>query len=236
MDMSAVRRLIIICAGGRAGEVSSYLRDIQQTGESIVIEGYVDDHRFDAVFEGAPILGGIEQLRKLVDTNRDREIHYLTAIGDNRARADLVRRIEALGVANLKPWTLRHPTSIIGHAVDIGAGSCIAPSAVITAHARIGEHCIVNVMSSISHDSTLESFVNVNAGVSIGAHVTLGEGSFIGSGATVTNDIQVGEWSVIGAGAVVTDDVPSHVTVAGAPARIVQRHGRGARQSMLMLK
>jgi len=236
MDERAVLRLVIVCAGGRASEVASYLRDLQIAGQKMVVLGYVDDHRFDTRFEGAPILGGVGQIGGLLDRHQDQQIHYLTAISDNRARADLVRRIEQLGAPNLKPWILCHPTAIVGQSVEIGEGTCIAPSAVITAHATIGEHCMVNVMSSISHDTVLESFVNVNAGVSIGAHVTLGQGSFVGAGATVTNDIQIGEWSVIGAGAVVTDDVPSHVTVAGAPARIVQRHGRGMRQSLLMFK
>lgn len=236
MDERAVLRLVIVCAGGRASEFASYLRDLQIAGERVVVQGYVDDHRFDTTFEGAPILGSVGQLGAFLDRHHDQQHHYLTALSDNRARADLVRRVEELGAPNLKPWTLRHPTAIIGHSVEIGVGTCIAPLAVITAHATIGEHCIVNAMSSISHDTVLESFVNVSAGVSIGAHVTLGQGSSVGAGATITSDIQVGEWSVIGAGAVVTDDVPSHVTVAGAPARIVQRHGRGARQSLLMFK
>jgi len=200
----------------------------------MVVQGYVDEHRFDTVFEGAPILGGIGQLGAFLDRHHDQQIHYVTAISDNRARADLVRRIDELGAPNLTPWTLCHPSAIVGQSVEIGVGTCIAPSAVVTANTTIGEHCIVNMMSSISHHSVLESFVNVNAGVAIGAHVALGRGSFVGAGATVTGDVQVGEWSVIGAGAVVIDDVPSNVTVAGAPARIVQRHGRGMRQSSHM--
>jgi acetyltransferase EpsM len=236
MDERAVLRLVIVGAGGRASEIASYVRDLQVAGQHVAVQGYVDDHRFDTTFEGAPILGGIGQLGAFVDRHHGQQIHYLTAIGDNRARAGVVRRIEELAAPNLMPWTLCHPTAIVGQSVEIGVGTCIAPSAVITAHATVGEHCIINVMSSISHDTVLESFVNVNAGVSIGAHVTLGQGSFVGAGATVTSDIQVGEWSVIGPGAVVTDDVPSHVTVAGAPARIVQRHGRGTRQSLLMFK
>jgi acetyltransferase-like isoleucine patch superfamily enzyme len=82
----------------------------------------------------------------------------------------------------------------------------------------------------VSHDAILAPLVNVNPGASICAGVRLGEGCTVGAGATVTDDVQVGEWSVICPGAVVIDDVPAHVTVEGAPARIVQRHGRGARQ------
>jgi acetyltransferase-like isoleucine patch superfamily enzyme len=94
-------------------------------------------------------------------------------------------------------------------------------------------HVILNVHSAVFHDSVINAFVNIESGVSIGRRVTLGTGCSIGAGATVTDDVQVGEWSVIGAGAVVEDNVPAHVTVTGAPARIVQRHGRAMRHSRL---
>jgi UDP-perosamine 4-acetyltransferase len=94
-------------------------------------------------------------------------------------------------------------------------------------------HSILNVHSAVFHDSVVSAFVNVESGVSIGRRVTLGTGCSVGAGATVTDDVQVGEWSIVGPGAVVEDNVPAHVTVTGAPARIVQRHGRGMRHSSL---
>jgi sugar O-acyltransferase (sialic acid O-acetyltransferase NeuD family) len=236
MDERATLHLIVVCAGGRATEVASYIQDLQSAGEPIVVQGYVDDHRFDAIFEGAPLLGGVKGLGPFLAARRDRQFVYLIANGDNRTRADLAHRIEELGADNLTPWTLRHPTATIGDSVTVGAGTCVAPSAVITSHASIGDHCIVNAVSAISHDTTIGSFVHVSSGVSIGSYVTLGEGSFVGAGATIVSDIQVGEWSSVAPGAVVTDDVPPHVTVMGAPARIVQRHGRATRTAAFSLK
>ena len=45
---------------------------------------------------------------------------------------------------------------------------------------------------------------------------------WIGSGAIITDGVRVGKGSVVAAGAVVTRDVPSHVVVAGVPAKIVK--------------
>jgi acetyltransferase EpsM len=234
MEPSVPRQLIVVCAGGHASELAAYIRDRQIVGGPIFVRGFVDDHRFEPTYEGAPILGGIEQLGAFLLAHPDDQFSYITAVGDNRARADVVRRVERLGAANLTPWTAQHATAIVGDTVEVGAGTCLGPGAIVTANVTIGEHCILNANSSVSHGSELARFVNVNPGASICADVTLGEGCYIGAGATVTGDVQIGAWSVIGAGSVVTEDVPAHVTVVGAPARIVQRHGRGMRQTTLV--
>jgi len=51
---------------------------------------------------------------------------------------------------------------------------------------------------------------------------------WIGSGAIICDGVRVGQGAVVAAGAVVTKDVPSHVVVAGVPARVVREiDGRG---------
>jgi len=51
----------------------------------------------------------------------------------------------------------------------------------------------------------------------------VGERGLVGAGAVVLPRIRIGADSTIGAGAVVTKDVPAGVTVAGNPARIMNR-------------
>jgi serine O-acetyltransferase len=54
---------------------------------------------------------------------------------------------------------------------------------------------------------------------------TIGDGVFIGAGASVLGPIHVGDRARIAAGAVVVSDVPAGATVAGVPARVVERSG-----------
>lgn len=227
------RPLIVVCAGGLATELASYVRGLQIDGEPLHLRAFVDDYRYESTFEGAPLLGGVDDLGTFLAAHPDEEHAYIVAVGDNRTRAEVVRRVERLGATNLTPWTLRHVTAIVGQAVEIGHGSCLGPGSIVTTRVTIGNHGIVNTNSSVSHEVTIGPFVNVGPGASICGGVTIGEGCYIGPGATVVDGIQVGAWSVVGAGSVVIEDVPSHVTVAGAPARIIQRHGRGLRQPML---
>ena len=56
-------------------------------------------------------------------------------------------------------------------------------------------------------------------------HPKIGDNVLIGAGAKVLGNIKVGECSRIAAGSVVLSDVPSHVTVAGVPAKIVGSAG-----------
>lgn len=55
-----------------------------------------------------------------------------------------------------------------------------------------------------------------------GRPVTIGQNVWIGGGAIILPGITIGDNAIIGAGSVVTHDVPSSVTVAGNPARLLR--------------
>jgi len=223
------RPLVIVCAGGRAVELASYIRDGQIIDDQIEIRAFVDDHRFEKTFEHAPVLGGIKELGAFVETHPDEEFLYVVAVTDNRTRFQMVERIEALSTSNLTPCSVMHSGALIGQNVDIGAGCSIGPGAILTARIDVGPHSLVDANSSVSHNAELGSFVSVGAGATICGDTVLGDGCSVGAGATVLSGVQIGRWSIVGAGSVVTDDVPANVTVAGSPARIIQRHNRGSR-------
>ena len=190
-------------------------------GEKLSLLGFVDDNK-KGPFAGSKILGGFKELPNLLSSYSC--VYYITAAGDDALRMDFVKRIEALHMKNLKAWTLRHPQTYVGQEVVVGEGTCLCPGSVITAHVRIGVHCIVNVSVSVSHDVTVGDFTNLNPGVRICGNVEIGEACYIGAGATVIDKIKIGKGVIIGAGAVVTEDIPDDVTAVGVPAKIIKRH------------
>jgi acetyltransferase EpsM len=224
MPGDACSEVIIVGAGGHGAEIASYLRDLAAGGAPARLRAVLDD-RPEAAVGDWPVLRGLAELDELARSSADEGFDYITAVGDNGSRKSLVSRIEALALANLRAWSLQHPHAIVGHDVVVGQGTCLAPGSLVTTRSRIGDHCILNIKASVSHDSVVGDYCNLNPGVSICGGVRIGDGCYVGAGATVIDGVSVGQWSVIGAGAVVIRDVPPRTLVVGVPARVVKELG-----------
>jgi acetyltransferase EpsM len=216
--------IVIVGAGGHGSELCSYIQDLITQGEKLSLIGCVDEYKPREAWCGTEILGNFAELKAWLAEQEDTVLHYITAVGNNRLRAEFVSKLERLEVRSLLAWTLKHPTAIVGQSVELGAGSCLAPGSIVTTNVRVGKHCIINVKASISHDCQVGDFCNINPGAVIAGNVHIGEGGYIGAGATVIEKVSIGDWAIVGAGAVVIDDVPPHTTVVGVPAKVLKRN------------
>jgi acetyltransferase EpsM len=210
--------LVILGAGGHGAEIAAYARAM-----SLPLAGAFDDGRPRGPWHLTTVLGSLKELPTFC--RQHDAVDYITAFGSNEVRRRIVKRVEALGVSNLRPATVRHSSAWTGEPVRIGPGCLLAPSSLVTTRATIGAHCILNVKASISHDCNVRDFCNLKPGATVAGDVRLGEGCYIGAGAVVLEKRTVGAWTVVGAGAVVTRDLPDGVTAAGVPARIIKRQG-----------
>jgi sugar O-acyltransferase (sialic acid O-acetyltransferase NeuD family) len=220
---AAKKRVLVVGAGGHGAEVQVYIHDLMRSGGGIELLGFLDDGQPRGVHRGLDVLGPLDCLLGREPVFFE-DLVYVTAVGSNGVRRKIVERMQSLYRDRIAPWTLAHPSAWIGEAVSIGAGTCIAPGAIVTTRVRIGRHCIVNVKVSISHDCVLGDYVNVNPGATICGSVDIGENAFIGTGATLINQSSVGENTIIGAGAVVIGHIPGNVTAVGVPARVIKQH------------
>jgi len=219
-SLPAEKAIYIIGAGGHGRELNSYVRDLQRAGWRGELRGFLDDGITPGAHNGVNVVGPVDCLR---DADLAAEPGYITAFGDNRIRRKVVARLGEIYGERLRPWTLIHPSALVGCGSEIGEGTCLAPGAIVTAKTKIGRHAILNVKASVSHDCTVEDFANINPGATICGWVSIGEGAYVGAGGVIKDRINIGPWSVVGAGAVVVRDVPAHATVVGVPARVLER-------------
>jgi len=103
-----------------------------------------------------------------------------------------------------------HPAALIGSGVMLDHATGIV----------IGETAIVEDDVSIFHSVTLGA---TGKNFCKNRHPIIRKGVIIGAGAKILGNIEVGMQSKIGAGSIVLNNIPSYVTVAGVPAKIVSK-------------
>lgn len=170
----------------------------------LIVDGFLDDVVQEEV-RGRPS-GPVEASPGL---------RACVAVADPAARATLVERL-----GDDTAWvTVHHPTAIVSPETTVGNGSVLLALSFVSSNVVMGEHVQLNYLASIGHDCDVGAFSTILPGGRLAGTVRLGERCLVGSNATVLQGLTIGEDVTIGAGAVVTKDVPSHVTVAGVPAR-----------------
>lgn len=82
---------------------------------------------------------------------------------------------------------------------------------------------ILNTSCCIEHDCVVGVCTHISPGASLAGGVQIGDASWIGIGASVRQQIHIGDNVVVGAGAAVVSDISDNMTVAGVPARVLDR-------------
>ncbi len=223
MNVTSKRKLVIIGAGGFGAIAACAADDINavaiQSNHLALwdVIGYADcdTAKRGTCHAGRAVHGTIEDLARDSD---GRELWFFCAIGNNEARAKMVKLAEKFG---WKPATLVHPSVVLASNAEIGPGSYVGPAAVISFNAKIGSYVIIDVHVSVGHDAVVNDFSAVFPGARITGRCRLGEYSMVGSNATLLPGTIVGNRSVVGAGSLAHGSVEPDTTIFGIPARVI---------------
>lgn len=161
------------------------------------------------------------------DIDRYLDMEYVIGIGDNYVRQCISQRY----AGRLNFTNLIHPSASFGREqrkqIEAKQGVIICAGVRFTNNIQIGDFCIFNLNSTISHDVVIDEYVYVAPGAHITGNVHIEPRAWIGAGAVVNqgNEIlrrRIGADTTIGSGAVVVKDCESNALYVGIPARRIK--------------
>jgi sugar O-acyltransferase (sialic acid O-acetyltransferase NeuD family) len=151
---------------------------------------------------------------------------FIVAIGNNTSRA---RCYETAIRCGYQAAAAVHPTAIVSPSAGIGSGTVLMPQSVVNAGAVIGVNCIINTGAVVEHDCAVGDHSHLAPGSKLGGGATVGSFTFVGMNASVLPLSRVGDRAIVGAGAVVLKAVSHDQTVAGVPARPIEKRSTNGR-------
>ena len=211
-------KIVIIGTGGMGREALWILRacdKAKKKDKQYDIVGFVtctqEEHGTEIC--GIPVLGTEEWLVGKKD------IKTICAIGDPRDRINITQMLDKKGISFT---SVIHPSVEMSDYVTIGEGCIISAGCILTTQVEIGNHVIVNLNTTVSHDCILEDFVTLAPGVNIAGRVRIGYGTEIGTNCTVIPKVKIGRGAIIGAQSTVIRNIKDNTVAAGVPAKVIK--------------
>jgi sugar O-acyltransferase (sialic acid O-acetyltransferase NeuD family) len=143
----------------------------------------------------------------------------VVAIADCKTRESIVNSLPS----NTKFFTHIHQSAQIhGNDVEIGEGSIICASTIITTNVKIGKHAQLNLITTIGHDCVIGDYFTTAPGVQISGNENIGNRVYFGTRSCIKQKLSVCDDVTVGMNAGVTKKIEEPGVYVGTPARKVQ--------------
>jgi len=209
------KQVIILGAGGGAGDVLDCLEALNQAGDSWEFLGFLDDapEKQGTEIRGFPVLGDLKQASKFADKAK-----LINEIAGTRFVGRVPQILEPCGLTTECFINLVHPSATVSPSATLGAGIFIGSGVHVGSEASIGSFVKILPNSVVSHHVHLGDYSFVAGGVVVNGYARIGAEAYLGSGSQIMCFKNVGKRSIVGMGSVVLSDVSEKSVVAGCPA------------------
>ena len=143
---------------------------------------------------------------------------FVCTLGDPVTRMRVINDLRSRGA---KFVSIVHPSVIMAGGASIGTGCIVAPYTVFGADSAIADYVMVNMASTIGHDSRTGEGTTISCQCDIMGYAAIGVQCFLGGNSCVLPSRKVGDYAIVGAGSAVVHDVAPGTTVGGVPARLL---------------
>ena len=205
---------MVVGAGGHAKVVIEAIWAM----EAFEIVGIVDPKPANPELLGVPVLGGDEEVPKLLTQGVTAAV---VAIGANSTRQRIGHSLLAIGFTLPQ---IRHPSAFISPSATIAQGTVIMAMATVGTLACVRDLAIINTGAIVEHDNDVGEAAHIAPGVVLAGRVRVGNRALVGAGTAVRPYIIIGDDAVVGAGSAVVANVLAASVVAGTPAKLLRRH------------
>jgi len=214
-----MKELFIFPFGGNAREALIAAMAQNQVNPLWKIRGFIDDDEslLGSGCCGVAVLGGRERLRECPSA-------YVLAV-PGRAENFRGRKaiIDSLHVSPDRFVTVIDPSARIATDAKIGSNTVLMANVFVSSSVVIGNHCIILPNTVIAHESIIGDYTIIGSNVTISGGCVIGRNCYIGSGTSIRENLNIEDGALLGLGSNVIHDVMRDATVAGNPARNLNR-------------
>lgn len=207
-------RVVIFGAGGFGREVHGYLLDIKAAGAPLEIAGFIDANP-DAL-DGFALAGAPKVLGSMPSDARSDYDAVVIALGSPEARAAVRAEAQRAGIPL---FTVKHPLAWVASTAALGAGTIVAPFAIVNDHAKVAENVALNCYASVGHDARVELDAVLSPYATLNGFAILGEQSMMGTHSAIAPGVSIGRNTKVSAGVAIARDTPAGSLVVGAVAK-----------------
>jgi sugar O-acyltransferase (sialic acid O-acetyltransferase NeuD family) len=205
----------ILGAGGFAKEVYFLLNTIYKNDINFV--GFID-HVSGEIIIGKIKFPVISEKIFFEDNKSNNDIEIFIGIGNPSILINSLEKFKFFKFPNLI-----HPTTNFNNNFnDIGKGNIICAGCNFTVNITINDFNVINLSTTIGHDTKIGSYNIINPGSNISGNVDIGDLNLIGTNSTILQNLKIVNNNIIGAGSLLTKDITSNKMVFGVPARVIK--------------
>nr|QLL91157.1 putative acetyltransferase [Plesiomonas shigelloides] len=186
------------------------------------LNGFSEIHFYDdrwpelSHVEHWPVVGNSEILLNQVASYAN----IAVAIGHNATR---LNKYYQLFSQDARCLPLIHPSAVVSGYSRLDRGSVVMAGAMINPFSHIGQGCIINTGATVDHDCMIADGVHISPGAHLAGGVEVEQACWLGIGCQIKQLVKIGSNAVVAAGATVIHDVLANQTVAGVPAKPINR-------------